>query len=157
MSEERGLCLPSVVRSIDVGDRHFGQFFFRDTFQAAHVDAVHLSHRCLISYTEGAHAALLAEKMLVLLRIEAVLRQLMLPGQQAKTAGLGYCGPEPVSPADAAVAPERRRRQVEISLEPDRAAMATPLVGLQHAFTFRAHCRSCFSRGGRRRERRRRP
>lgn len=103
--------MPPVVQPVDVGDWHFGKLFFRDPFQAA----------------------VLAEEVLVFLRIEAVLGHLMLARQQAETVGLGNCHPEPVSPADGAVAPVRASRQVEISLEPDRPAMATSAVGLQHA------------------------
>src|SRR5688500_13088882 len=132
MREERRSFLPPVVQPVDVGDWHFGKFFFRDTLQAADVDAVHLSDRGLISDTEGSDAAVLAEEVLVLLRIEAVLSHLMLARQQAETLGLGNCYPEPVSPADGAVAPVRAHRQVEISLESNRSAVATPAVCLQH-------------------------
>jgi len=121
-----------VVQPVNVSDWHFGKFFFRDALQAPDVNAVHLSDWGLISHTEGPDAAVLAEEMLVLLRIEAVLSHLVLARQQSETLGLGNCYPEPVSPTDGAVAPVRASRKVEISLEPDCPAMATSAVGLQH-------------------------
>src|SRR6185436_3190407 len=100
--------------------------------KAPDIDAVHLSDRRVGSDSERAHAAVLAEVVLVLARIEEVLRQFALAGQEPESALAGDGRPEPRAPADRAVAQVRRLGQVEVRLEPDGAAMATALVGLQH-------------------------
>jgi hypothetical protein len=76
-------------------------------------------------------AAVFAEEVLVLLRVKAVLGHLALARRQAKVLGLGDRHPEPVSPADGAVAPVRAHGQVEIGVESNRAAVASPVVCLQ--------------------------
>ena len=124
--------MPPVVQSVNVRDRHLGKFFFRDPLQASDVYAVHLSDWSVVADTKGTDAAVLAEEVLILLRVKSVLRHLVLARQQAKALGLGNCYPEPVSPADGAVAPVRAHRQIEISLEPNRSAVATAPVCLQH-------------------------
>ena len=68
---------------------NLGKFFLRDALQASYVHAVHLSDGSLIADTEGTDAAVLAEEVLVLLRVKAVLRHLVLPRQQAKGLGPG--------------------------------------------------------------------
>src|SRR5690606_10583767 len=73
-----------------------------------------------------------AEEVLVLAGIEQVLRQLSFACQQAKTFGPGDGHPEPVAPADRAVAAVAALGQVEVCLEPDGAAMAAPGIGVQH-------------------------
>ena len=142
MREERRGFLPLVVQPVNVGDWQFGKFFFRDALEAADVDAIHLSDWCLVSDAEGADAAVLTEEMLVLSCVKEVLGQFVLSRQQAEIVGLGSCHPEPGSPADRAVAPVRARRQVEISFEPNRSAMATSAVGLQHILPLRV-ARGC--------------
>ena len=133
MREERRFFLPPVIESVNVRDRHLGKFFFRDALQAADVHAVHLADGSVIADAEGADAAVFAEEVLVLLRVKAVLGHLLLARQQATTLGLGNGYPEPVSPADGAVAPVRAHRQVEISLESNHSAVATAAIGLQHS------------------------
>jgi hypothetical protein len=133
MREERGGFLPPVVQSVNIGNWYFGKFFFRDALEAANIDAVHLSDRCLVSDTEGTDATVLTEEVLVLPRIEEILGHIVLARQQSETVGLGNRYPEPVSPADGAVAPVGARRQVEISFEPYCSAVATPLVCFQHS------------------------
>ena len=132
MREVRRRFLPPVIQPVNVHDRHLGKFFLCDTLQASDVHAVHLADGSLIADAEGADAAVFAEEVLVLLRLKAVLGHLVIARQQAKVLGLGNCYPEPVSPADGAVAPVRAHRQVEISLESNRSAVATPAVCLQH-------------------------
>ena len=135
MREERRGFLPPVVQSVNVRDWHLGKFFLSDALQASHVDAVHFPDWCLIADTEGTDAAVLTEEVLVLLRVEKVLDHLVLARQQAKALGLGNRYPEAVSAADGAIAPVGACRQIEISLEPNRSAVATPAVGLQHDWT----------------------
>ena len=132
MREERRRLLPPVIEPVDVRDRHFGKFFFGDALQAAYVHAVHLADRRIVADAEGADAAVFAKEMLVLFGVKAVLGHFLLARQQAKVLGLGGGHPEPVSPADGAVAPVRAHGQVEIGLESNRAAVATAAVGLQH-------------------------
>ena len=78
MREERGSFLPPVVQPVNVGDWHFGKFFFRDTLQASDVHAVHLSDWSLIADTKGTDAAVLAEEVLIFLRVKSVLCHLVL-------------------------------------------------------------------------------
>jgi len=125
--------VPPVVHPVNVGDWHFGKFFFRDTFQAPDVDAIHLSDWGLISNTESTDATVPAKEVLILPCVEEVLSHFVLARQQAETLWLSNRYPEPVSPTDGAVAPVRTSRQIEISLEPNRPAMTTADIGLQHA------------------------
>lgn len=103
-----------------------------DALQAAYIDTVHLSDWRLIADAEGTDAAVLAEEVLVLLRVEEVLSHLPLPRQQAKVFRLYNSYPEAVSPADRAVASIRTCGEIEIGLEPHCSTMATTAVGLQH-------------------------
>src|SRR4249919_3880730 len=100
MREERRGIFPPVVQAVDIGNGHLRQFFFGDALQAPYVDTVHLSNGRLIAHTEGTDAAVLAKEVLVLLRVEEVLRHLPLARQQAKALRLRNCRPETVSPAD---------------------------------------------------------
>jgi hypothetical protein len=134
MRKERRSFLPPVVQPVNVGDRQLGKFFLRDALQAPHVDAVHLSDWSRIANTEGTHATVLAEEVLIRLCVEEVFGHFVPPRQQAKTFWLRNRYPKPISPANRAVAPVRARRKVEINLKPHRSAVATPTIGLQHAF-----------------------
>jgi hypothetical protein len=132
MAKELGRSLPPVIATVHIGDGDARQLFVRDLFQTPDIHSVHLSYRRFGSDPEGAHAAVLAEVVLVLLGIEDIPSQLCFPCQQAKAAFPGYRWPEASSPADGAVAPIGALRKVEIGLEPDRATVTTALVGLQH-------------------------
>ena len=67
-----------VIQSIDVGNRNAGKFFFRDTFQATNIDAVHFSNGRLGSNTKWTNAANSAEEVKVLASVELVLREFRL-------------------------------------------------------------------------------
>ena len=136
MRNERGGFLPFIVQPIDVRDRQFGKRLFGDSLETTDVDTVHPSDRRVVSDSEASNAAVFTEEVLVLFRIEAVLDHLLLSREQPKIFRLGHCRPETRSSADRAVAPVRARRQIEISFERYRAAMATSFVGLQHELTF---------------------
>src|SRR5687768_1682952 len=129
--ELRGI-RPAIVAAVDVGDRNLRVLLVRDVLEAADVHAIHLADRRIVADAESAHAAMTAEVMKVLLRVEDVLRQLGFSRQQPEI--LGHCdgGPEARAPADRTVAAVTVLREVEIGLEPHRAAMATAVVGLQH-------------------------
>ena len=73
-----------------------------------------------------------AEVVLVLAGVEEVLRQFQFARPQAKPAFARHRRPEAGASADAAVAAVGALREVEVRLEPDKAAVATAMVGLQH-------------------------
>ena len=75
MLEEIGRLLPFVA-TIDVGNGHPGQLFLGDVFQAAQVDAIHLADRRVVPDSKGADAAALAEVVVIVSRVEHVLRQI---------------------------------------------------------------------------------
>ena len=73
-----------------------------------------------------------AEVVLVLLRIEKVLRQCRFTGQKAKAVLFCHCGPEVGSPTDAAVAAIRALREVKVCFELNGATVTTALIGFDH-------------------------
>ena len=89
----------AVIQSIDVGDRNTREFFFRDTFEAPKVDAIHDTDGRFGADTVGAHTTDLAEVVLVFLRVEQVLRQLRFTRQQAEAFCLSHRWPETSSSA----------------------------------------------------------
>ena len=125
-------CSEPIVRSVDESDGNAREFLFRGTLQTADVDAVHLADGRFRSDTEGTDAAVPAEVVQVLPRVELVLRKLGFAGQQAKAFLRGHCGPEPGSAAYRAVAAIRILGKVEFGLEPDCSAMATTAVRFEH-------------------------
>src|SRR6476469_3445238 len=110
-----------VVGSVDASHRDAREFFLRDALQATDVDAVHLSNGCLRSDTEWTDAAVLAEVVQVLARVEPVLGEFGFARQQPKVLRCRYRRPEPGSPADGAVAAIGILREVEFGLELDRS------------------------------------
>lgn len=67
-----------IIQSIDVGNGNARKFFFRDTFQATDIHAVHFSHGRLGSNTKWTNAATSAEEVKVLASVELVLREFRL-------------------------------------------------------------------------------
>src|SRR6188768_3966956 len=128
MLPERRLVVPTVIHTINVGDRDLRQLLLRDVFQASNVDAVHAR-----ADAKNPHSAMFAEEVLTLLRAEEVLRELGLSGNELEGVGLCYPRPEPVPPTDGAVAAEARLSEIEVNLDNDLSAMATRPVALQHA------------------------
>src|SRR5689334_3068946 len=70
---ELGRIIPAVLDAIDIHDRDRGELGLADILEAAEIDPVHRSDRRVVADTEPAHAAMPAEEMLVLFRVEAVL------------------------------------------------------------------------------------
>src|SRR2546423_543115 len=132
MCEKRRSALPAIVATVDVRDRKARQLFLGELFQASDVNAVHLADGGLVADTERAHAAMLAEVVVVLPGVKHVAGQIRFACQQAKPLGLHHRRPEARSPADGAVAPVCGLREVDVSLELHRAAMATAMVSVQH-------------------------
>jgi hypothetical protein len=56
--------------AVNIGDWRRRKFFRRDILQASQIDAVYLANLWAIAYTEGANAAVFAEIMLIVHRIE---------------------------------------------------------------------------------------
>ena len=138
MLPERRPVVPSVIHTINVGDRDLRQLLLRDVFQASNVDAVHPG-----TDAEHPHSAMLAEEVLTLRRAEQVLRELGLSGNELEGFGLSYARPEPVPPADRAVAAVARLREIEVDEDSDLSAMAARPVALQHSGSsdrFRFYC-----------------
>ena len=124
--------MPAIVHAIHIYDGQSGQLLFRDAFQAAEVDAVHPANWSLGADAVGTDAAYAAKVVLVLSGVEEVLRKFVAACKKADAAFAGDCRPEPVSPADGAVASKGRLREIEVCLESNRAAMARAEVGLEH-------------------------
>ena len=122
----------AVVPTVNVGDRDARELFVRYVFEAAKIDAVHHPYGRFGSHTIGAHAAHFAEVVLVLRRVEQVLRERRLPGKETKPFGLCDRWPEACSPAYRTVAPIRTLREIEISLELHGTTVATPMIGSLH-------------------------
>src|SRR5512139_4107272 len=129
MRAERRRRLPLVVHPVYVGDRNLGQRFLAQSFEAAEVDPVHLADRRLVADAEGSHAAVAAKEMLVPAGIEQVLRQFLSAAEEAKLFGSRDRSPKAGPAADRTVAAISRLGQVEVGLEPDRAAVAAASVG----------------------------
>jgi hypothetical protein len=72
--------LKPIAATVHVGDGNTREFPVRDILEATEVDTVHLANRCLGSDTEGAYAAMFAEEVQVLGRVEQVLCQLGVSG-----------------------------------------------------------------------------
>lgn len=109
------------------------QFLGRHVFQAAQVhpvDALPVGH--VVAHAERAHAAGPAEVVRVAPRVEAVLGQCVFAGQQAEALRRHDGRPEPVAPADRAVAAVGGLGQVDVRLESHGTAMAAAGIGLQH-------------------------
>lgn len=87
----------------------------------------------IVADAEGTDPAVLAEEVLVLARVEEILGHLAFARQQAKTFGPGDRRPEPGAATDGTLASVARLAQVEVRLEPDRAAVAAASIGLLHA------------------------
>src|SRR5918995_332825 len=127
---------PAIVAAVYVRDWDLRELLVRDILEAANIHAIHLADRRVVADAKSAHAAMTAEEMKILLRVEDVLRQLGFSRQQAEI--LGHCdgGPEARAPADRAIAAITALREVELGLEAHRTAMATAVVGLQNFFAY---------------------
>ncbi len=75
MRKVLGSVLPPIVHTVDVRDWNLREILFRNSFQTADVDAVHLSDRRVIADSKWTHTASLAEEVLILLGIEQVLSE----------------------------------------------------------------------------------
>lgn len=107
MTEEFRRVLPVVVQSVHVGDRHLRKLLIRDIRKTHDIDTDHFSHRRFISDAKGAHAAVLAEVVMVLARVEYIFREFSLACQQAEFIRFRNGRPEARTSADRAVAAER--------------------------------------------------
>ena len=65
--------LPPIIHAIDVRDGNLRQHFFRHAFEAADIDAIHLSDRRFVADPERSDPAYLAEEVLVSGEPNAVL------------------------------------------------------------------------------------
>jgi hypothetical protein len=106
-----------IAATVHVGDGNTREFLVRDILEAAEVDAVHLANGRLGSDTEGAYAAMFAEEVQVLGRVEQVLCQLGVSGDQTKVLRLGNGWPEASSSAYRAVAPIGGLGEIEIGFD----------------------------------------
>src|SRR6185437_15184536 len=79
-----------------------------------------------------------AEQVMALLRAELVVAEIVLAREHAQILRLAADRPVALLGADRAVALARPGLEIEVSLEPHRAAMAAAVVGLLHRE------RSCF-------------
>lgn len=130
MLPELGLLAPTIVHAVDVRNGYARKLLFGDTFEAAHVDSVHVG-----TDAENSDAAVLAEKVLSLPRAEQVLRQIALTREQLEPVRSSDCCPESVAATDGAVAAIAGLGQVEIGLDDDLSAVAARTIAIQHCFT----------------------
>src|SRR6185503_11775204 len=100
--ERRGV-LPVVVPAVAIGDRRRRQFLGRRVLQAADVHAHHLAYLGAVADSERPYTTNAAKVMLVLHRIEQILGELGLPGQQPEGGRLHHGSPEAVSTANRTV------------------------------------------------------
>jgi len=126
----------AIVATVHVRDGNSRQLFVLDVVEAAEVDPVHRADGRLGSYTEGTDAAVPAEVVDVLPRVEHVSSQLGRARQQSKSLGCRDRRPEARSAADRAVATIGFAHEVEVSLERHRSTVAAAAVGLQHQRPF---------------------
>lgn len=133
MGEECGIALPVVVAPVNLSDGNPRKLFVRDIFKAAKVDSVHFADGRFIADTEGAHAAVLTEIVVILLGVEQLLGELRFARQQAEALRLHHGRPKARSPADGAIAAIGSLRKIDVCRKLDRATVATAMVCLQHA------------------------
>ena len=86
--------------AVNVGDRRGGELFRRNVFKAAKIHAVDLPLSWNISYAERAHAAVLAEIVLIAHGVEQIFGELRLARKKTKRFWLHDSGPKTVSRAD---------------------------------------------------------
>lgn len=123
----------AVILAVNVRNGDARQFFIGHVVEATQVDAVHDSDGGLGAHAIGTHAAELAEVVLVLLRVEQVLRQFGLSTEQTKAFCPRDRGPEAGSPTDGAVAPIRALRQIEVGFKAHGATVTTATIGSLHS------------------------
>lgn len=121
-----------VVATVNIRDGDLCQLFVRNVVEAHHVYAVHLADGRFVAHTERAHAAVLAEVVMVLPGVEQILSELCLARQQAKALRFHHCRPEACSSANGAIASVGALRQIDVGFEFDGAAVTTAVVCLQH-------------------------
>ncbi len=93
-----------IVHAINVCDGNLGELFFRDAFETANIDAVHLANGSVVPDAEWPHATDLAEEVLILSCIEQVFSEHLGPGKQPELFWCCDRRPKPISSADGAVA-----------------------------------------------------
>jgi len=125
MADEIRSGIPAIVHAVDVGDWNGRQFFLRDSLQAADIDAVHLADRRVVADAEDPDAAMLAEVVVISLRTKYVAGEFTFAGDQPEAVRCGNCGPEPVAPADRAIAAITRLLEVQAGLNLDLSAVAS--------------------------------
>jgi len=76
VSEELGRRLPPVAATVDVRNLQARELLVGDVLEAPKIDAVHLPDGRFGANAEGAHSTVLAEVVLILTRVEQILRQI---------------------------------------------------------------------------------
>lgn len=125
---------PVVVEAVVILHGRGHQLVDVDTVEAQHVDVVvfgaaHVRH---IDPFERPHAAMLTELVMRDRVLAAIVREIILPRQQAKILRQRIDQPQARLGADRAVALARAGADVERRFEANGATVATSLIGLQH-------------------------
>jgi hypothetical protein len=97
----------TVVHTVDIRDRDFGQLLIRDVLQAANIDTKHLPDWRLVTDSKRPDSTDLTEEVLVLAAVKQVFSKHFLAGNQPEVDLSRDRRPEASSATNRAIASKR--------------------------------------------------
>src|SRR5262245_8762484 len=122
--------MPAIVAAVGVADRSGGAFFVGCVVQSGDLNGDEVAAENVeMASCERPHTARATEVIVHSAAAELVIGERLLALEQMEGGGLQDHIPRPHLLADRAIALARPRREIDLGLELDRAAMAASMVG----------------------------